>query len=361
MPKLYDIVSLCFKLGLTAFGGPAAHIAMLHNEVVTKREWMTDEHFLDLVGATSLIPGPNSTEMVMHCGHEKAGPLGLISAGLAFILPACILTALLAYCYTLAFQIPNIDEYLIGLKAVVIILIVQAIQKLWKKAIKSFELALVSLTVLTLTFFGLNDVLSLFTGALLGLFFIKARNNSKLHSFSLSLLFFYFFKIGSILFGSGYVLIGYLQSEFVEKLQWLTAKQLADAIAFGQFTPGPVLSTATFIGYLLGKTPGAILATIGIFLPSFLFVSLLNPIIPKLRGSINFRIFLDCVNAGAIGLMGYALLPLSKITFLNPIALITLLFTSLLLWRWKSISTMKLVGSGFIFSIILTQLKFYFN
>jgi chromate transporter len=352
-----EILKLFFHLGLVAFGGPAAHIAMIHKEVVDKRKWMDEDHFLDLVGATSLIPGPNSTEMVIHCGYHRGGVSGLFIAGVSFILPACVLTGLLAYLYTMAYQIPNFESYMIGIKPVVLILIFQALQKLYKKAIKGYELALVALVVLILGLLGIGEVYALFIGAILGFFILKIKNSYSVKSIALPAIFWVFAKIGSVLFGSGYVLIAYLQDEIVESRGWLTSAQIADAVAIGQFTPGPVLSTSTFIGYLLNGGWGALLASIGIFLPSFLFVLILNPLIPKMRNSKNFSLLLDAVNAGAVGLMAYALYPLGKVAFLNPIGIIIFILTTLLIWKAPKLSSIKLVSFGIIAGVTLVELE----
>jgi len=355
LQNLLDILKLFFHLGIVAFGGPAAHIAMIHKEVVDKRKWMDEEHFLDLVGATSLIPGPNSTEMVIHCGYHRGGVKGLFVAGISFILPACVLTGILAYLYTQAAQIPNFEAYMIGIKPVVLILIFQALQKLWKKAIKGYELGIVALLVLILGFTEMGEVAALFTGTLFGFILLKSKNAFKLNSIALPSIFWVFAKIGSVLFGSGYVLIAYLQDEIVVKRAWLTSAQIADAVAIGQFTPGPVLSTATFVGYLLGEGWGAVLASVGIFLPSFLFVLMLNPLIPKMRKSKNFSLLLDSVNAGAIGLMAYALYPLGKVAFINPIGITIFFITIAVLWKFPKISSLKLVTLGITLGVVLVN------
>ena len=355
--NLLEILKLFFHMGLVAFGGPAAHIAMIHKEVVDQRKWMDEEHFLDLVGATSLIPGPNSTEMVIHCGYNKGGILGLFVAGISFIIPACVLTGVLAYFYTLAYEIPNFETYMIGIKPVVIILIFQALQKLWKKAIKGYELALISLMVCLLGFTGVGEILALAIGTLCGFFLIKVKNSFSMKSIALPAIFWVFVKIGSVLFGSGYVLIAYLQDEIVEQRGWLTSAQIADAVAIGQFTPGPVLSASTFVGYLLGGGWGAVVASVGIFLPSFLFVLILNPLIPKMRNSKNFSYLLDSVNAGAIGLMAYALYPLGKVAVTDPVGIIIFVLTLGVLWKFPKISSLKLVTLGIILGVILVNFK----
>jgi chromate transporter len=357
MQTLQEIVRLFFHLGLVAFGGPAAHIAMIHKEVVDKRKWMDEKHFLDLVGATSLIPGPNSTEMVIHCGYQRGGVAGLFLAGVSFILPACFLTGVLAYLYTIAYKIPNFEAYMIGIKPVVLILIFQALQKLWKKAIKTYELAIIALVVFGLGFTSIGEVGALFIGAFLGFMLLSIKSSTTMNSIALPSIFWVFTKIGSVLFGSGYVLIAYLQDEIVENRGWLTSAQIADAVAIGQFTPGPVLSTSTFIGYLLNGGMGAVMASIGIFLPSFLFVLVLNPLIPKMRNSKKLSLLLDSVNAGAIGLMAYALYPLGKVAFVNPVG-ITIFFIVLgVLWKFPKVSSFKLVSLGIVLGIILVELS----
>ena len=357
MKNITEIFKLFFHLGIVAFGGPAAHIAMIHKEVVDKRKWMDEKHFLDLVGATALIPGPNSTEMVIHCGFHRGGLPGLITAGVSFIFPACLLTGILAFLYTQAFHIPNFEAYMIGIKPVVLILIFQALQKLWKKAISNFELGAIAALVLGLGLYGTSEILALLIGAALGFLIIKSKNNFTNNSVALPSIFWVFTKIGSVLFGSGYVLIAYLQDEIVHQRGWLTSAQIADAVAIGQFTPGPVLSTSTFVGYLLGGGWGAVLASTGIFLPSFLFVFFLNPLIPKLRNSNNFSTLLDCVNAGSIGLMAYALYPLGKVAFIDPIGIIIFFITIGLLWKFPKISSFKLVSLGIFLGILFVNIK----
>jgi chromate transporter len=341
--KLLEITKLFFHLGIVAFGGPAAHIAMLHREVVEKRKWIDEEHFLDLVGATALIPGPNSTEMVIHCGYHRGGLRGLILAGVSFIFPACLLTGILAYFYVKLSTIPNFEIYLVGIKPIVIILIMDAVRKLYKKAIKTKQLMLVTIMVLILCFMNVGEVYALFIGAILGFGFLKLSASRKLMAVEPISIFLIFLKIGSVLFGSGYVLIAYLQDEIVNQRGWLTTTQLADAIGIGQFTPGPVLSTSTFVGYLLGGGTGAVLASLGIFLPSFIFVYLLNPLIPKMRQSKNFSIFLDAINAGSIGLMIFALYPLASVTFINWAGIATFLIMGLLYLKGPKLGSFSLV------------------
>lgn len=320
--NLKEVAGLFFKLGLIAFGGPAAHIAMMEDEVVAKRKWMSRQHFLDLVGATNLIPGPNSTEMTMHCGKERAGWPGLFVAGACFIFPAVVLTGFLAFLYVKYGEVPAVEPFLYGIKPAVIAIILAAVYKLGKKALKNWQLGIIGSIVIVVSFLGVNEITAILGAGLVGLVSFGVIQNrwkgniksilpmlslqtvtATAASVSNTKLFLVFLKIGAVLFGSGYVLVAYLDGELVQKLGWLTEQQLLDAIAIGQFTPGPVLSTATFVGYQINGLSGAIVATLGIFLPSFFFVLLLNPIVPKLRKSPLAAGFLDAVNIGAVGIM----------------------------------------------------------
>lgn len=329
--RLISLFSVFLKLGIIGFGGPAAHIGMMEAEIVVERRWLTREEFLDLLGATNLIPGPNSTEMALHIGYVYAGVWGLIVAGISFILPAVTITAVLAIIYTQFGTLPQISPLLYGIKPAVIAVILGALYRLGQKAIKKRKFWLIVLIVSVLVLSGLNEVFSLLLGGLLGMFWLTL---SETHSSPLLLLAFlmsnngnqitseipvkpslwqlglFFLKIGSVLFGSGYVLIAFLEGELVNHYAWLTQQQLLDAIAIGQFTPGPVLSTATFIGYVILGLPGAIIATLAIFMPSFFFVLAVNPIIPKLRQSRWMGAFLDAVNVSAVALMGVVTLNL---------------------------------------------------
>ena len=286
---------LFIRLGFTAFGGPAAHIAMMEAEVVSRKKWMDRQTFLDLMGATNLIPGPNSTEMVMHVGLHKAGIWGMIVAGLSFILPAAGLTLLLAVFYVQYGSLPQVEPFLVGIQPAVLVIILGAIIKLGKKALKKPAFYLIGMGVMLAGLLGVNEVIAILCGGIIGM--LGLRLADRLYSPPFMILpllsitqagegkiwpiFLSFLKIGAILFGSGYVLVAYLEGELVEKLGWLSQTQLLDAIAAGQFTPGPVLTTATFVGYQLAGYAGAAVATVGIFLPSFCFVVLLNPFIPQ--------------------------------------------------------------------------------
>jgi chromate transporter len=324
--RLREIAIVFFKLGTIAFGGPAAHIAMMDDEIVKKRKWIDKDKFLDLLGATNLIPGPNSTELAIHIGYERGGWLGLIIAGAAFILPAMFIVLSFAIAYVTYGELPEISGILYGIKPVIIAIVLQALIRLGQTAIKSKLTAIVGIAVIILSFLGINEILLLFfTGLLMIIVSGTLKfNKPKLLSFipisafvgspgapqnlqtmgmGLTTIFLSFLKIGSVLYGSGYVLLAFLESEFVTKYNILTSQQLLDAVAVGQFTPGPVFTTATFIGYLIQGVPGAILATIGIFLPAFVFVGLLNPIVPKLRNSKVLSKALDGVNVASWGLM----------------------------------------------------------
>lgn len=345
MKNLKEIALLFFKLGVIGFGGPAAHIAMMEEEVVRKRKWMEEQEFLDLMGATNLIPGPNSTEMTMHCGLKRGGWAGLFVAGGFFIFPAVVLTGLLAWFYVEYSQVPNIAPFFYGIKPAVLAIIAGAVFKLGKKALKNWQLGVIGALVVVAALLGVTEVVAILGGGLLGLIWLSLMqpDGTKKNSLWLGLLLFpkkiglllgsvpavqmgdvsvsklllVFLKIGAILFGSGYVLVAYLEGELIHNLGWLTQQQLLDAIAMGQFTPGPVLSTATFVGYLIAGFKGAIAATIGIFLPSFLFVGLLNPLLPKLKGSPYFRRFLDAVNISAMGIMLAVCLQLGQAILLD--------------------------------------------
>lgn len=312
------------RLGFTSFGGPAVHIAMFEDEIVSKRKWMSKEHFLDLVGATNLIPGPNSTEMAMHTGFHLAGKWGLFTAGLSFLLPAVFITGVISFFYSIYGTIPDFHPFLYGIKPAVIIIILNAVYNLGRKGIKGWKLLFVAMSAAALNWAGLNEVYSIIAGGIAGSLFIhltvKGFHLNSIIPLPLILMYSFYnaaeygrdiiiklflvsIKIGTVWFGGGYILAAYFDGEFVKGLNWITRQELLDAIAIGQFTPGPVLSSATFIGYQIAGFWGGVAATAGIILPSFLFVLLLNPLIPKMRKSKFFSIFLDSVNASAIAVM----------------------------------------------------------
>lgn len=323
---LSEVARLFLKLGLIAFGGPAAHIALMRDEVVHRRKWITEQQFLDLLGASNLIPGPTSTELAIYLGYMRAGRVGLLVAGGLFILPAMLIVLAFAWAYVNFGTTPQASAVLYGIKPVIIAVVVQAIYGLLRSAIKRWLLGLVVLLTLFLYAIGLDPLIPLFgLSSLVTLIENGQRLTNRSQSptamlafipvaqlapltagaaaFSLAALFFTFLKIGATLYGSGYVLLAFLREEFVQRLGWLSDQQIVDAVAVGQFTPGPVFTTATFIGYLVGGVPGAMLATIAIFLPSFVFVGLVYPFVPRLRKSPWTSAFLDGANAAAVGLM----------------------------------------------------------
>jgi chromate transporter len=314
--SLRELAGLFTKLGLTAFGGPAAHIAMMQKEVVDKRHWMDHQHFLDLIGATNLIPGPNSTEMAIHIGHERGGWKGLLVAGCCFILPAVLITGVIAWLYQRYGQLPQVRPFIYGIKPAIIAIILAAVFPLAKKALKTPELWMIGALALGASLAGLNEIVVMFgAGLVILLLYLVRRSGEKLRNFWPGLLleiplfpeanlriFLVFLKIGAILYGSGYVLFAFLDSELVAK-GLLSRTQLVDAIAVGQFTPGPVFSSVTFIGWQMNGLPGAVMATVAVFLPSFVFVALLNPLVPRMRRSKLFSAFLDGVNAASVAII----------------------------------------------------------
>ena len=320
-----ELFRLFLRLGLTAFGGPAAHIALMQREVVEKRGWMDHDHFLDLVGATNLIPGPNSTEMAIHIGQERGGWKGLLVAGACFICPAVVITGLIAWLYQRYGQLPQVSAFIYGIKPAVIAVILAAALPLARRALKVqgrkpgqipvILLWVIALAALVAGLLGINEIYVLFGAGLLALVAAAAhRRDGGLRGFvpvllqvpaiaiSNARIFFTFLKIGAILYGSGYVLFAFLDSELVAK-GLLSRKVLIDAIAVGQFTPGPVFSSVTFIGWQMGGWRSAALATLAIFLPSFVFVALSHPLVPRMRRSKLFSAFLDGVNAASVAII----------------------------------------------------------
>ena len=368
---LKEIATVFFKLGCFAFGGPAAHIAMMEDEVVTKRQWMTRDYFLDLIGTTNLIPGPNSTEMTMHCGYERAGKTGLFVAGVCFIFPAIIITGILAYLYVEYGQLPEVEPFIFGIKPAVLAIIASAILKLGKKAVKGWELAVIGILVFMASILGVNEIIALLSAGILGMcyFYFRSRSSTDIKSIapfflfsgglfstilkvSTANVFWTFLKVGAVLYGSGYVLFAYLDTELVSR-GWLTRPELIDAIAVGQFTPGPVLSTATFIGYQLTGIWGALAATTGVFLPSFLFVLILNPFIPRMRQSKILRYFLDSVNIAAVAVMLAVLYVMTKDTLTDWKAILIAVICAYLTFGTK-LSVIWIVILGAIFGFLLS-------
>lgn len=334
-----EIGKVFLKLGTLAFGGPAAHIAMMDDEIIEKRNWISREKFMDLIGATNLIPGPNSTELAIHLGFERGGGLGLLIGGMAFIFPAMAITLFFAYIYVRFGDIPQVGSILYGMKPVIIVIILNALFRLGKSVIKNKFYFILGIFIIGIYLLGIGEIpLLLFSGILMML--IKNRNRIKDKFFavsplSLMAIFLIFLKIGSVLYGSGYVLLAFLEAEFVEKLGVLTNQQLVDAVAVGQFTPGPIFTTITFIGYLLKGFPGAIVATVGVFIPSFTLVWLLNPVIPRLRNSAWLSGILDGVNLGALGLMAVVSVKLGMTSLIDPLSIAIFIISLFTLLKLK--------------------------
>jgi len=369
--SLKEVASLFLKLGITGFGGPAAHIAMMQSEVVSKRKWLTDQHFLDLIGATNLIPGPNSTEMAIHIGYERAGWKGLIVAGLCFILPAVVITGVFAWLYKTYGQLPEVQPFVYGIKPAIIAIILGAISPLAKKSLKTMQLSIIGLAVLALSLLNYNEIYLMFGAGFLALLLASAKNKSgeKVKSifpwpilqisgttiFSVANvnLFWIFLKIGAILYGSGYVLFAFLDTELVSA-GLLSRQQLIDAIAVGQFTPGPVFSAVTFVGYQISGLTGATLATIGIFLPSFVFVALLNPMVKKMRNSTLFSAFLDAVNVASVAIIVSVCYVMGKETITDWRTILIALASGSVVFGFKKINSAFIVLGGSVAGYLLT-------
>jgi len=372
--RLAELASLFCRLGATAFGGPAAHIAMMRDEVVRRRGWMSDAEFLDLLGATNLIPGPNSTEMAIHIGHRRAGLAGLLVAGSAFILPAAAITLVLGWLYVRYGARPEAGWLLYGVKPVVIAIVGHAIAGLAPAAARTPRLWAVGAAVATAVALGANEIVALLvtgvatavlaageraqgTGggsgtaavllapATLGVVAVPA---SALAPVSSAGLFWVFAKIGSVLFGSGYVLLAFLDAELVQRLGWMSQAQLIDAIAIGQLTPGPVFTTATFVGYLLAGNAGALAATCGIFLPAFVFVAASAPLVPRLRASWVAAAFLDGVNVASLALMVVVALQLLGAAIVDVTTAVLLVASAVLLVRYRVNTTWLILGGALV-------------
>lgn len=368
--RLKELAQLFLKLGFIGFGGPAAHIAMMQKEVVAKRKWLDEQHFLDLLGATHLIPGPNSTEMAIHIGHERAGVKGLIVSGLCFILPAVFLTAGFAWLYKEYGQLPEIQPFLYGIKPAIIAIILGAIFPLAKKSFKTVQLAVIGLLVLILSLLHYNEIALLFGAGFVSLFWFSIKNKTTINKNWLPLgmlplsqstliaasnwnLFLIFLKIGSILYGSGYVLFAFLDAELVAK-GLLTRTQLIDAIAVGQFTPGPVFSSVTFVGYQINGFSGALVSTLAIFLPSFVFVALLNPLVKKLRNSKSFSVFLDAVNVASVAIIIAVCIQMGTATITDWRSILIAIGSIFIAFNYKNINSAFLVIGGAFVGYLLT-------
>jgi chromate transporter len=371
--SLKELALLFLRLGTTAFGGPAAHIAMMHTEVVVKRRWLSEQEFLDMLGAVNLIPGPNSTEMAIHVGHARRGWPGLLVSGTCFIVPAAIMVSLLAWAYVRFRQLPQTAAVFHGVKPVVVAVVLQALITLGRKAVKTPLLAICGLIATALALFEVNELLILLgAGCLLLLVELtRQRDRPQLRSFAampglwfagavaaaakpfgLWPMFLFFLKTGSVLFGSGYVLLAFLRNDLVYRWHWLTEGQLLDAIAVGQLTPGPLFTTATFIGYLLGGAPGAFLATLGIFLPAFVFVAISGPLVPRLRKSKLCGAFLDGVNVASLALMFAVLTQIARAGVVDW-ATLAIAAVCLVLLYWKRVNVVWLMTAGCVAGLVL--------
>jgi chromate transporter len=368
---LKEVVAVFLKLGTIGFGGPAATITMMEDECVERRKWLPREQFLDILGMTNLIPGPNAFEMAIHIGLLRAGWLGFLLAGAAFILPATLITLAFAWIYVQAGTVTDLQPFLIGIRAAVLAVIVASMWRLGKSAVKSIPLAVIGAMVVALSLVGVDEIAALFAGAFGGMLWLRATtkpqpivmglaaignsgvSSAKLTPFvlataavggvstgvvSISLwqIGLFFLKIGAVLYGSGYVLIAFLEGGLVQQHGWLTRNQLLDAIAVGQFTPGPLLSTATFIGYLLAGVSGAIVATVAVFLPSFVFVAFLHRFLPRLRRSPWAAAFLDAVNVSAMALMVVVAINLGRQTMKGYTPWLVFAAAAALHLRWKT-------------------------
>lgn len=371
--KLKEIAKVFGKLGIIGFGGPAAHIAMMRDEVVIKRKWMNEQHFLDLLGATNLIPGPNSTEMAIHIGYDKGGWKGLVIAGLCFILPAVIITGIFAYLYNIYGQLPEIQPFIYGIKPAIIAIILAAIYPLAKQSVKSINLGFIGITVLLAAVFGVNEIYLMFGAGLLAfvLHTVQNRQNDTFQSIgpltflpitqttfwtaTNAKLFWTFLKIGSILYGSGYVLFAFLDTELVAT-GLLTRQQLMDAIAVGQFTPGPVFSSVTFIGFQINGLSGAFISTIAIFLPSFVFVALLNPLMKKLRNSKGLSSFLDAVNVASVAIIIAVCYEMGKETITDWRTILIAVLSIAITFGYKKLNSAVVVLGGSLMGYLLFQI-----
>ena len=384
-----ELARLFLRLGATSFGGPAAHIAMMEDEVVHRRRWLTREEFVDLVGATNLIPGPNSTELAIHIGMARAGWRGLLVAGCCFILPAMLIVLALAWAYVRFGAVPAITNVMAAVAPVVVVIVAQALWRLSRTAIRNAWLATMAVLGVVAVALGVHELVVLAVAAViaaarhvatrpralgglavvvtpdgeltrvaeLGRAIVARSDTNTIRAGAAATgailagagtwpIFLFFLKVGSVLFGSGYVLFAFLRADLVTRWGWLTETQLLDAIAIGQVTPGPVFTTATFIGYLLAGVPGALVATIGIFLPAFVFVAASAPLIPRLRRSPLAGAILDGVNAASLALMAVVTWHIARSAVTGPLSILLAVASAVLLLRFRIGTTWMLLGAA---------------
>jgi len=366
MSPLREVVGVFLRLGVVAFGGPAAHIAMMREELVRRRRWVSDAQFIDLLGLTNLIPGPNSTEMAIHLGYLRAGAWGLVLGGVCFIVPAMLIVMALAWAYVRWGALPVATGVLYGVKPVIIAIVLQAMWGLARTAVRGPLLAGAFVVAAALALAGVHELLVLFGAGGVAALVVPRRRAvagavaalawatparvmaaaAAAGGVTLGTMTLVFLKIGAVLYGSGYVLLAFLRADFVERLGWLTDRQLLDAVAVGQVTPGPVFTTATFIGFLLAGWTGAVLATVAIFLPSFVFVAASRPLLPRLRGSRRAAAFLDGVNVAALGLMAAVTWQLGRAAVVDPLTAALALAAAVLLVRTRVNSVWLLAAGG---------------
>ncbi len=380
--SLPELAWLFLRLGTLAFGGPAAHIALMEDEVVRRRGWLTHGEFLDLLGAAYLVPGPNSTELAIHIGRQRAGWPGLLVSGACFILPAAAIVTGIAWAYVRFGALPVTAAVLHGVSPVVIAVVAQALWSLGRSAVRSWWLAGLGLAALAAVAVGVNELVVLAVAGAVGaaprlwrgrrpgsapaaglatmaLWPLRAGGlagqvaaaGAMAAPFGLWPLFLVFLKVGALLFGSGYVLLAFLRADLVQRLHWLTERQLLDAVAVGQVTPGPLFTTATFVGYVLGRLPGAAVATIGIFLPAFVFVAASGPLVPRLRRSPVAAGVLDGVNVASLALMAAVTWHLGRSALVDPFAMAVAALSLLLLIRFK-VNSAWLVASGALAGLV---------
>ena len=373
--RLRELAVLFLRLGTTAFGGPAAHIAIMEDEVVRRRRWLTREQFLDYLGATNLIPGPASTELAIHIGHARAGWPGLVVAGTCFIVPAMLMVGALAMIYVRYGSVPEVGAILYGIKPVVIAVVAQALWGLGRAAIKGPLLGALAVAAAVAVAAGVHELvvlaaaasvmlmarpfglrtLALVAGATTAQSLLAATVAAAAVPFGMWRLFLVFAKIGSVLFGSGYVLLAFMRAEFVERLGWLTEQQLLDAVAIGQVTPGPVFTTATFAGVILGGPMGGLVATLGIFLPAFVFVAVSGPLVPRLRRSAAAGAALDGINVASLALMAVVSIQLGMAALVDTVTVVLAAASLVALLKYR-VNSAWLIAAGALVGIAATWL-----